>query len=485
VCLSDEQAIEILKMVELFRNNDPAKPQGLLLKGVPGTGKTLLASVVAELLGCNFVRASLADLKHPHLGQSGQLVRALWKDAREKSPSVIFVDECESVFGKRGAAETDVVATDVVQTFLSEWNGKDKDVWIIGATNRRDMLDEAIVSRFDRELEISLPNEELRAEILRREMNEVGVDGAIPDEVGNLTQGMSGRDLAQLAKKVRALAHPRSPQAQDFIAAIHSARGAGNTPVDREASWDTLIVDAHTLDKLQTVCALLRDPEGWRKQGVTIPSGLLLVGPPGTGKTEVARTIANESGLAFFGVTTGDVKGPYVGHSVNRVKNLFERARSSAPAIIFLDELDIVAPTRTEGQHDTAQEEIVGQLLQEINGIRRQDSHVFLLAATNHSERVDPAILSRLQEQIEIPLPDDGCRARFIRLVLDGKKKTFPIEYACDVLVSQSAGMSKRDIGNWVARAEQKAIRRATALGGPEHFSLTMEDFVEQQVASV
>lgn len=477
VCLPDAQVIELLKMADMFMENHPAKPQGLLLKGVSGTGKTLLASTIAKSAGCKFFPVTLADLKHPHLGASGQKVRELWKQARENAPAIIFIDESESVFGKRGATETDVIATDVVQSFLSEWNGKDKNVWLIAATNRRDMLDEAIVSRFDHEMEIALPSEALRTRIFTREMREVGFSGPIPAEMGNLTQGMSGRDLAQLTKKVQALAHPRTPEHKDFLAAVGSARNAGNTPVDKRASWKTLILPSSTIQELKTMCSVLRDSEGWKKQGVILPDGLLLVGPPGTGKTEVARTIANESGLAFIAVTTGEVKGQWVGHSVNRVKNIFERARSTAPAILFIDELDIVAPCRGE-YHDSFQEEIVGQLLQEMNGIRRKDSQVFLLAATNHPERVDPAIRSRMQKTIEIPLPDNECRWQFLEMVLNSKKRAFDLHDACTLLAAQSGGTSKRDLNNWVARAEQAAIGRAVAQGGPQHFKLTLDDLM-------
>lgn len=481
--LPDEQLLEIIKQVELFADNDPAKPAGILLKGAPGTGKTMLAQTIGKILGCNFTMVSLVDLKPPHIGEGPQRVRALWQQARENGPSVIFIDECESVFGKRGAAETDVLATDTLQAFLAEWTGKDKNVLLIGATNRRDMLDEAIVSRFGLELEIALPDEQSRDKIIRRELKAVGFAGEVPVNIGKLTQGMSGRDLHQIAKKVRSLAYPQMPTPKHFEAAVAAYRGAGSTQVDLQARWDTLVLDKGTLAKLRTTCCLLQDAEAWRKRGVTIPSGMLLTGPPGTGKTQTARTMANEAGLAFIAVSSADLKANFLGQSGNRVKNVFERARSSAPAILFVDELDIVAPRRGSNANDSLTKEIVGQLLQELDGIRRKQGHVFVLAATNHPELIDSAILSRFPERIHIPLPDQKCRRLLVRNMLKGKRVSFDIDSGSASLSYASEGMSGRDLVNWLARAEQKAVMRAVAKGGPEHFSLALNDFEPTEIS--
>ncbi len=483
--LPDEQLLEIIKNAEMFADDNPAKPQGLLLKGVPGTGKTMLAQTLAKVLNCNFIAAKLADLKQPRIGESVQQVRKLWQSAREKGPSIIFIDECDSVFGKRGAAETHVIAADMVQAFLGEWDGNDKNVWVIGATNRRDMLDEAIVSRFGWEMEIALPAERLRQAILRQELKAAGFQGEMPPEIGRLTQGMSGRDLHKLARRVRSAAHPSMPVRQDFLVAVKAFRGAGNTQVDEQASWNTLILNEETIEELKAVCSVLQDVEGWRQQGVTVSSGMLLVGPPGTGKTQIARTLANEAGLAFVGATTAEIKANFLGQSANRVRNLFERARASAPAIVFLDELDIIAPARAGGSDDALVREIVGQLLQEIDGIRRQPSHVFLLAATNFVEMIDAGILDRFMQKIVIPLPDLDCRRRFLEMELKGKKISCALDLVCAHVARQSAGLSGRALKNWIGRAEQKAVRRAEANGGPKSFSLTLEDFKEARPTPV
>jgi SpoVK/Ycf46/Vps4 family AAA+-type ATPase len=201
-----------------------------------------------------------------------------------------------------------------------------------------------------------------------------------------------------------------------------------------------------------------------------------LTGPPGTGKTEIARTLANEGGLGFLAATTADVKANFLGQSGNRVKQLFERARANAPVILFLDELDIIAPARS-GSNDALTDEIVGQLLQELDGIQSRDSEVFLLAATNHAEQIDRAVLSRFQETLAIPLPDLAGRERLLTVLLQKKKVAFSLEEGTPALAAASEGMSGRDLGSWIGRAEQKALVRAIAAGGPEHFALALADF--------
>ena len=459
----------------------------LLLEGPAGSGKTLVARSLAESMQCNYQQLSTADLKQQQPGASGQRVREIWNQARNNQPAVIFLDECEGILGRRGAAETDVISADIVQAFLAEWDGvaPQARVWVIGATNRRDMLDDAILSRFGWEMEIALPGASERARIFNQEMESVFPGAVIPDEMGSLTQGMSGRDLRHLASQVRALAYPSAPSREQYLEAVKSSRKAHNTRVDSEARWETLVLDAGVLERLKLTCLLVRDAETWRAQGVTVPRSLLLTGPPGVGKTEIGRTVANESGLGFLAATTADVKANFLGQSDNRVKQLFERARANAPVILFLDELDIIAPARMGG-NDPLTDEIVGQLLQELDGIQSRDSEVFLLAATNHAEQIDPAVLSRFQERLAIPLPDLHGRERLLTMLLQKKRLTFALEEGSHTLaaMSEGKGMSGRDLKSWIGRAEQKALLRAIATGGPQQFALTLDDFDSLETAT-
>jgi len=485
VYIPERQKLDILRRAELFEKNDPAAPRGLLLTGPPGTGKTLVARTLRDTMGCDFQMLSLADLKEQKVGASGKRVREVWDRARTHQPAIIFIDECEGILGRRGAAETDAFATDIVQAFLAEWDGirGNAQVWVIGATNRRDMLDDAILSRFGWEVELKLPGEDDRRQILSQEVQALGPLMEAPQEAAVLTQGMSGRDLKQLAISVRAIAYPAEPTRERFLEAISAARKSHNTKVDGKAGWETLVLDDAILDRLKLICALLRDAEKWQAQGVSIPRSLLLAGPSGVGKTQVARTLANESGLTFLSATTADVKANYLGQSGNRVKLLFERARSSAPAILFLDELDVIAPDRaTAGGNDQLTDEIVGQLLQEMDGINVRESHVFLVAASNRLERIDAAVRSRFQEKLVIPLPDRNARIRLLTNMLTGKKIGFPLKDGAGLLADQTKdrALSGRDLEAWVQAAEQKALLRALQDGGPENFEIRTEDFDKQ-----
>jgi SpoVK/Ycf46/Vps4 family AAA+-type ATPase len=481
VQLPERQRMEILRGAELFEAGDPAAPSGLLLSGPSGTGKSLIGRTLAETIGCDFQMLSLADLKEEHLGASGKRVRAIWDRARTHQPAVIFLDECEGILGRRGAAETDTISTDIVHAFLAEWDGLrgQARVWVIGATNRRDMLDDAILSRFGWDMEVALPGPAERQNILFQEVQGLGLEVEVPPEAAALTQGMSGRDLKQLARSARAIAYPQQPTREHFLEAIDAARKSRNTRVDSRASWDTLVLDATVLENLQLTCTLLRDAESWTARGVSIPRSLLLIGPPGVGKTQISRTLANESGLTFLAPTTADIKANFLGQSGNRMKQLFERARSSAPAILFLDELDVIAPDRSLGGGDQLTDEIVGQLLQEMDGIRAHDGHVFLMAATNRFEHIDPAIRSRFSDKLVIPLPDREGRIRLLRILLQGKNIAFPLAAGTVLLADLTEGKewSGRDLENWVRAAEQKALRHAVRSGGPETFAIGLNDF--------
>ncbi len=486
IALPESNLQDLSRRAQLFEERDKAAPKGLLLVGPPGTGKTLIArslSVPKEVnfaQGSHFEQLSLADLKQAQIGASGQKVREIWNRARANQPTILFVDECEGVFGRRGAAETDSFSHDIVQAFLAEWDGVRKGdlIWVIGATNRRDMLDDAIISRFGWEMEIALPGPDQRLQILKHEMEEVYPGAVVPGDMAALTQGMSGRDLRTLASTIRTLAYPGAPQPRHFHDAVQSNRRTANTRVDASATWDTLIVGAPVMERLKLTCALLRNAEAWQSQGIDVPKSMLLTGPAGTGKTQIARTLANESGLGFLAATTADVKAGFLGQSGNRVKQLFERARTKAPVILFLDELDIIAPRRG-ASHDPLTEEIVGQLLQELNGITAHDSQVFLLGATNLPEQIDSAVLSRFQQTIAIPLPDTHARQRLLSVLLAKKKLGFLLEPGTETLALMTEGRawSGRDLQSWVSRAEQQALLRAISAGGPEHFSLLLADF--------
>lgn len=476
IVLPEKTKVELMRQADLLMEGIMT-PSAMLLKGPPGTGKTLLADTLSRVCGAKFLKFSLSELKSPNPGQSTGLVSGMWKKARSMSPAVLFIDECESVFAERSANNGDWCSHDIVQAMLASWDGKESGVWVVGATNQRDRIDPAILSRFGSEIEIGLPDMQARKQILERELRVLNVNIDISEKAAEMSQGMSGRDLSMLAKKIVLSVHPAVPQEEDILNATKELRRENNVQTLVDATWETLVLPDAIMLKLQTTCRILSNIEGWKAKGVELPKGLLLEGPPGTGKTQIARTLANESGLPFLAATTADLKASFIGQSGQKVKDLFNRARGNAPCILFLDEIDLVAGSRDGNNTDSFQNDIVGQLLQEMDGIKANAGHVFILAATNRRAVIDNAVLSRLEEKLEIPAPNELARKRILLTLLKTKTICFELEECCNEMAKKSDGLTGRDLKSWVSRAEQSAAQRAVGAGGPENFCIELDDF--------
>ncbi|GAA4806081.1 ATP-binding protein [Lysobacter hankyongensis] len=479
VALAPAVKTRLISLAAHFAAGSASATRGLLLYGPPGTGKTTIARTFADSMGCAFFPLSLTDLKSGFIGQSGENVKALWSKARAEPRAVIFVDECEGVFGRRGGVNTDSFVEEIVTAFLAQWDGFEKQthVWVVGATNRRDLIDPALLSRFEDQLEIGLPDGHQRLEILAGEFARLSIPPPLPAQTEALTAGMSGRDLVSLSRRVAREHGTKQPLSDDTLAAMTAAmRKQGSTATDAGARWDTLILADETLKELKTTAGLLQHADTFRKRGIGVPRGLLLYGPPGTGKTQIARTLANETGLRFIAASTADIKQGFLGQSGQKVRELFERARESAPSLLFIDEIDIVAAARG-GQNDSILTEIVGQLLQEMDGIAAQTQPVFVLAATNRRDQIDAAVLSRLPKQIEIPLPDRDGIVKLLQVMLRDKPLAFDIATGAETLAVRADGKSGRDLRSWVESAEHRAVARAIDAGDPEAIAIELGDF--------
>jgi transitional endoplasmic reticulum ATPase len=394
---------------------------------------------------------------------------------------VIFIDECEGVFARRGGTSGDSASEEVVQAFLAEWDGlgtEGQQVWVVGATNRRDLIDEAMISRFGAAIEIGLPGAAERLQILRLEMEKMERPAEVPPFVGELTSGMSGRNLSRLASDVCALASKQNGTITDDLwrEVLKRHTQAKSEAVDKGAGWGSLVLSQDVLEKLQTLCESLRHVEEFIAQGFEVPKGALLYGPPGTGKTQIARTLANEGGIPFIAASTADIKAGFVGQSGQKVRELFEMARGRAPCILFIDEIEAVAPVRGGPRADAFTGEIVNQLLQEMDGVKKSERHVFVLAATNLPDALDEAVLSRFPERIEIPNPDAEQRARLFRIFFGKLPVGFDRDALAEELAHRADGLGGRDIRNVVQKASQKAIHRAG--GNPKAAQLSREDLL-------
>ena len=472
---------DLLDKIRLFNSGDKAAPKGLLLYGPPGTGKTEIARRIADSASCYFMSLKAPDLKAGYVGQSGERVKKTWERARARGRCVIFIDECEGVFARRGGTNTDAASEELVQAFLAEWDGlgtESQQVWVVGATNRRDLIDDAMVSRFGAAIEIGLPGAAERLQILKLEMQKLERPAEVPPFVAELTSGLSGRNLSRVASDVCTLAMKQGGTITDNLwsEVLQHHTQAKSEAVDKGATWNSLVLSQDVLEKLQTLCESLRHVEDFAAQGFEVPRGALLYGPPGTGKTQIARTLANEGGIPFIAASTADLKAGFVGQSGQKVRELFEMARGRAPCILFLDEIETVAPARGGPGSDTFTAEIVTQLLQEMEGVRKTERHVFVLAATNLPDAIDGAVMSRFPERIEIPNPDAPQRARLFRMFLGKLPVGFDRDALAEELAQRSAGLGGRDIRNIVQNAAQKAIRRAA--GNPKAAQLSRDDVV-------
>ncbi len=487
VAIPEDSLEQVIKLVDRFAAGIPPLPKGMLLWGPPGTGKTLIARKLAKYVKCNFVAVNIADLKGENIGSTGPKVKKIWQDARSKGPTILFVDECESAFARRGSRDTDNFGNELVQTFISEWDGFNQgggNVLVIGATNRRELIDDAVLSRFTVSIELPAPNAEARERILQSEFNKAHIALPVTETLVRETAGMSGRDLSTLVTNVVSTHPSGRPNAEDFSAAIGRLRGKSSTSV-QDLSWDDVILPPATLAEFGSLGKELLHAEELARMNIPVPRGILLYGPPGTGKTQIARVLASQSGLSFIAASSAELKGQYLGDGGSRVRQLFEKARAQAPCIVFLDEIDTVAPPRGSDGADKLNTEIVAQLLQELDGISTRQGQVFLLAASNHPDAIDSALLSRLERKIRIGLPDQAARAAILRLQLAGKPMDFAVDEVLDALADATEGSSGRDLQSLVTAATRRALQRAMSEhGDPTKVQLQRRDLLDEAAAT-
>lgn len=480
IAIEDQTLDRILKLVDLFISGRKPSPKGILMYGPPGTGKTLIARKLANHAGCHFEAVNISDLKAGHIGQTAPKVKELWARCRENAPTILFIDECESVFARRGSTDTDSFGNELVQTFISEWDGFNQaagQVLVIAATNRHDILDSAVLSRFTASIEIGLPNEIARRRILENEFKQAELVLEINAALLTETAGMSGRDIHTLVATLVAENLNNQIEEDELLSQIRKLRGKGSTSV-KEMTWDDIVLPDQTLSEFQHLGQELRNAEKLESMGISTPKGILLYGPPGTGKTQIARVLASQSGLSFIAATTTDLKANYLGQSAGKVKQLFEQARSQAPCILFIDEIDIVAGSRNGGA-DTLSQEVIGQLLQELDGVSSKKG-VFLLAASNHPDSIDSAVLSRMERKIEIGLPTEDARQKIIYGMLAKKPVDFDLIEVSHTLAAKTEGLSGRDLNSVVTRATRAAVSRTLKSGhNIDDLTISTEDVLD------
>ena len=440
------EMIEIpLKRPELFERLGIAPPKGVLMHGPPGTGKTLLAKAVANESDAHFIAINGPEIMSKYVGGSEERLREFFEEAEENAPSIIFIDEIDAIAPKREEV-TGEVERRIVAQLLTLMDGLKSrgQVVVIGATNRPDALDQALrrPGRFDREIEIGVPDKDGRMEVLQIHTRGMPLDDKVDlDEIAEITHGFVGADIESLCKEsaMRVLrrvlpdikADEEIPKEtlkkmivtkSDFKEALKEIQPSALREVlvqVPDVKWDDIGgLESAKQELREAVEWPLKYPESFDKFGVRPPRGVLVYGPPGTGKTLLAKAVANESDANFIAIKGPELLSKWVGESEKGVREVFRKARQTAPTVIFFDEIDSIASTRGGGSTDSGvTQRVVNQLLTEIDGLEELQD-VAVVAATNRVDIIDPALLrpGRFDRHVKVDTPDEAARMEIFKV---------------------------------------------------------------------
>ena len=446
-----------LRHPEIFEKLGIEAPKGVLLHGPPGTGKTLLAKAVANESNAHFISISGPEIMSKFYGESEARLREIFKEAKEKAPSIMFVDEIDSIAPKREEV-TGEVERRVVSQLLSLMDGLEArgKVIVMAATNRPNAIDPALrrPGRFDREIEIKVPDKRGRLEILQIHTRNMPLDTDVNHQrIAEVTHGFVGADIEYLCKEAAMKCLRRllpelnledeklAPEVLDkLIITMNDFEGAIKDVMPsamREVYLESPDVNWKDIGGLEEVKRELQEavewpmryPDMYKKLGHAIPKGILLHGPSGTGKTMLAKAVATESEANFIGVKGPELMSKWVGESEKGIREIFRKARQAAPCVIFFDEIDSIAPTRGGGAGmdggmgiNTSTERMVSQLLTELDGIQELQG-VVVLAATNRVDMIDMALIrpGRFDKIVFVPKPDKKTREVILEIYVKGK----------------------------------------------------------------
>jgi len=504
-----------LKHPEIYTALGVTPPRGVLLHGPPGCGKTLLACAIAGELGVSFMKLSAPEVVSGMSGESEQKIRELFQQASVSAPTIIFLDEIDAITPKRETSQRGMDKRIVAQLLtcmdnLGTSGTMENPVIVIGATNRVDALDMALrrAGRFDREIALGVPTLEARSEILAKITSRMKLSGDFDFQLlAQKTPGYVGADLASLAREAGTIAinriiglsskersveienqglnqddvflgtEPIPPEKleklhltmEDFLAAVKkvqpSAKREGFATVP-DVTWADIGALQGVREELSlSVLEPIAFPDRFVQLGLQAAAGVLLYGPPGCGKTLLAKAVANESGANFISVKGPELLDKYVGQSERSVRQVFERARASSPCIIFFDELDSLCPRRgAGGENGGVTERVVNQLLTEMDGLEMRRS-VWVIAATNRPELIDPAMLrpGRLDKLLYVPLPSAQDRVSILQANVKIGSLAEDVDLEAVALDSRAEGFSGADLAALAREAGLDVLRRIHA----------------------
>src|ERR671924_405814 len=476
-----------LRHPEIFERIGIEAPKGVLLHGPPGTGKTLLAKAVANETNANFYSIGGPEIMSKFYGESEERLREVFKEAEENAPSIIFIDEIDSIAPKREEVTGDVEKRVVSQllTLMDGIKSRGKLV-VIGATNRPNAIDPALrrPGRFDREIEIGIPDEQGRLDVLQIHTRGMPLTEDVDlASIARVTHGFVGADLEALSKEAAMrslrrilpeinLQQPKIPAEilnkikvtkQDFDEALRDIQPSAM----REVLVQRPNVRWEDIGGLQQVKEELAEAIEWPlKHGdlfaeadVTPPKGILLYGPPGTGKTMIAKAVATTSEANFISIKGPELISKWVGESEKGIREVFRKARQAAPCVIFFDELDAIAPRRGADFGDShVTERVISQLLTELDGLEIL-TNVVVIGATNRPDIIDPALLrpGRFDRLLYVPPPDRDSRIQIIKI--HTRKKPLAKDVTIEELADHTEGYTGADIASLASAAVMLALR--------------------------
>ncbi|MHA1931572.1 MAG: CDC48 family AAA ATPase [Promethearchaeota archaeon] len=509
----DREIQRVREMVELplrhpslFKRLGIDPPKGVLLRGPPGCGKTLLAKAVANESEAHFISINGPEVMSKFYGESEKKLRKLFIEAEEKSPSIIFIDEIDAIAPKRETVTGEVERRVVAQllALMDGLHGRGK-VIVIGATNRPNSLDPALrrPGRFDREIEIKVPNEKGRLEVFQIHTRNMPLDKKISlKEFSQITHGYVGADISAVAREAAMAALRRYlPQIDlesefidpelleqievtknDFESALKEVLPSGIREVFVEVpnvTWDQVGGLEELKQKLvEAVEWPLSNPTIFTRMGISPPKGILLYGPPGCGKTLLARAVATESKANFISIKGPELLSKWVGESEKAIREVFRKAKMAAPCIIFFDEFDSIAPSRGRHTSDSGvSEKVLSQFLTELDGLEVMKD-ILVIAATNRPDILDPALIrpGRIDRILLVPGPEEKARIEILKIFT--KKMPLASNVNIEKLSELTEGFSGADIETWCREAAMIALReniRARKVTA-EHFKESRND---------
>ncbi|MFB6144158.1 MAG: CDC48 family AAA ATPase, partial [Candidatus Nanohaloarchaea archaeon] len=493
-----------LKHPEVFQQLGIDAPQGVLLHGPPGTGKTLLAKAVANEADATFLSINGPEIMSKYYGESEKQLREKFEEAQDQSPAIIFIDEIDAIASKRDETGGEVERR-VVAQLLSLMDGLEEreNVIVIAATNRVDAVDPALRrgGRFDREIEIGVPNREGRKEVLQIHTRNMPLtDDVDLEEIAEKTHGYVGADLEALCKEAAMSVLRRvlpeidldeeiPSEVMDKLIVDSDAMLEGIRKVEPSAmrevmvevpkmNWEDVGGLNDTKEKLREMVEWPQKyPERFERMGIDVPKGILLYGLPGTGKTLLAKAVANEANANFISINGPEIFSKYVGESEEAIREVFQKARQVAPCIVFIDEIDSIATKRGSRMDSGVGDRVVNQLLTELDGVESLEG-VTVIAATNRPDMIDPAILrpGRIDRSIEVEVPTAEARKK----IFEVHTRDMPLADDVDLeeLAEEAEGFVGSDIESICREAGMIALREDedSEEVTMEHFMDAMED---------